>query len=376
VHYDGKEFYKPVFDTIVFSYSQPDHVFSVFLNEDGEQLARVVLDKKKMFLTPGKKLKPGNYFLKGYDDKNEIYQDAIDEMVDPADEGDGQQAVIADDETSAEVERFSTPAGMMRIEQVNDTLHFYLGDNEISEFKALEYSKLKRDQEPVQYLFIRPVSSLKYGIASIEQKKLIVPAEYDQLQWENRYKAIWASQKNKTGVIDAVGKVIVPLKYDNIVDGFLLPDGSRVFNTMDINSRSFRLVWEKNNIVTESSVHYDWLESVMGSGQLLFIASKNKKIGVITPKDSVVVPLKYENVTGAVSHIDDKRFFILQSTNGQLGFADPDNKFLRVEPAYNRIGEPMPVNIPGKKKQVYVFSVRRNGNFFYIDNYGREFISK
>src|SRR5258705_10467201 len=73
VHYvDGKEFYKPVFDTIVFRYSYPYHAYSVFQIEDSEILAQVVLDNKKMWLTPDKKLRPGNNFLCGFDDKNEI----------------------------------------------------------------------------------------------------------------------------------------------------------------------------------------------------------------------------------------------------------------------------------------------------------------
>jgi len=59
-----------------------------------------------------------------------------------------------------------------------------------------------------------------------------------------------------------------------------------------------------------------------------------------------------------------------------FGFADPSNKFFRVEPKYSAIGEPMPINFLNKQQPVYLFPVRRNGQFFYIDNHGKEFISK
>lgn len=379
VHYDGKEFYKPVFDTIVFRYSYSHHAFSVFQNEDGEMLAQVVLDKKKMLLTPEKKLRPGNYFLKGYDDKDEVYEDAINAMVEPVEVEPNQEGVINAVEVEtvvSEPEQFPTQAGMVRIEKLNDTMHFYLNNKEIPEFKAFGYSRLRISNEPVRYLFIRSISNAKYGIASIEKQKFTVQPEYDYLEWEGRYNGIRASKNNKTGVIDAEGNIILPLKYDNIFDGFLSADKSRVFNTMDINSRSFGLATIKNNIVTESPVRYDWLESVYDPAQLLFIAAKNKKTGVVNAKDSVLVPIKYDNISGSASHNDDKRFFILQSANKLYGFADPSNKFFRVEPMYTEIGEPIPINSFNKQQRVYLFPVRKNGQFFYIDNHGKEFISK
>jgi hypothetical protein len=380
VHYDGKEFYKPVFDTIVFRYSYPNHGFCVFQNEDGEMLAQVVLNKKKMLLTQDKKLKPGNYFLRGYDDKNEVYDDAINAMVEPEEEpnqaGTINAVEVEPGSGLSESEQFSTGAGVVRIERSKDTLHFYLNDNEVPEFSAFEYSRMSVNNSPVNYLLIRSISNSKYGVASLAKQKFTAVADYDQLEWEGRWNGIRASRNNKTGVIGPEGNIILPLKYDNVSDGFLSGDNCRVFNTMDINSRSFGLVTVKNNIVSESPVRYDWLEPVHDSTHLFFIAAKNKKTGVVTATDSVLIPIKYDNICGATSHTDDKRFFILQSANKLYGFADPSNKFFRVEPMYTEIGEPMPVNLPNKLQRVYLFPVRKNGRFFYIDNHGKEFISK
>src|SRR4029079_9064741 len=144
--------------------------------------------------------------------------------------------------------------------------------------------------------------------------------EYDQLEWEGEYHGIKASKDNKTGVIDPEGNIILPLKYDNVFNGCLLDDKSRVFNTMDISSRSFRLATVKNNILNESPVQYDWLELGTDSAQLFFIAAKNKKTGVVNARDSVLIPIKYENISGSSSHVDDKTFFILQAANGLYGF--------------------------------------------------------
>ncbi|MGZ5263675.1 MAG: hypothetical protein ACXWCF_07800 [Kaistella sp.] len=70
------------------------------------------------------------------------------------------------------------------------------------------------------------------------------------------------------------------------------------------------------------------------------------------------------------------RFIVLESQKDLYGFVDMENNFFRVEPSYTDLDRPKEMKYEMGKKTRYLFLFSRNGQSFYVDNLGKEFISK
>jgi hypothetical protein len=361
VHYsNGKEFYKPVFDTVVFDYSNDYGAYSVFQKEENDLLAKVVFEKKKMWLTVDKKLKPADYYLEGYEENEEVVEEGIMESIMPV------ENLIKTDEKIV-IENFNSTAGSVQVEKFRDTFHIYMNGEEQENFRCQGYSKIEKKYDgTVNYLKLR--INGKDGLVNLTTRKFAIPAEQEGLEWHTDYEAISLYKNHLAGVADLEGNIIVPQEYDNIYAGSLLADGSRVFCV--VKDKAFFFVKKANGDALVSTVHYDYLQPVFVAKQLLYLAIKKENTGLVDISDHVLIPLQYADLRPAGEIVK------LYSHNELWGFADPANNYSIFEPRYSELSDAMPINFLRNMKRVYLFGVRKNGQYFYIDNHGREFISK
>lgn len=364
MHHDGKEFYKAVFDTIIPGSYQ--HYFSLFSYHAGEgNSVKVILKGKPMWLLPDKTLKPEQI------EKTEKEVAFIENNKETAVEVDNflpEKTNTIPEKKPVIIKSYKQSNLNARIEKFRDSFFLYINDKLIPEFTSKYMNDIYSHKDSTAYLLLINWND-KMGIVNLTQRKLSVPIEYDQLI-ANNTDYIYATKNGLNGIINAENRPLIPIKYKKL--DFIIRMKQKNSFYLASDSRGYFFLEQQNTLVKESGKIYDYL-SILRGKQLLFLAIKNKASGIINTQDSVIVPLKYKSIK---SSQDISRFAILQSQKDLYGFVDMENNFFKVEPAYNELSRPQEMMFQPGKKSCFIFLATKKGKSFYVDNLGKEFVSR
>lgn len=154
----------------------------------------------------------------------------------------------------------------------------------------IEYDEIRREQ-----LRTVLVKDKKFGLLQIggESLKVLLPAEYDYLQ-KSHITPIVVGKNGKFGMVDDRGRILVPLVYDNIEDGYDFPRRVKSQNLFGM------IATPKLNGVHTALIppEYEEISNSVNPKDFLFKVKKNGKWGFIDFKNKVVLPLEYTSVDG------------------------------------------------------------------------------
>lgn len=152
---------------------------------------------------------------------------------------------------------------------------------------------------------------------SVEDGQKYIPFKY--LRYREKQNKPWDAcfvvmSNGKSGILDNFGKEIVPCKYDNgsFSDnprlGYLYDNGKTIiYNPIDKSLTTRKYSGYKRFIGAKS----------------FYLVEQNGKFGVVDDKDNLVLPIKYSQITEAITsdngHLDDA--FHVWDANGRIGVA-------------------------------------------------------
>jgi WG containing repeat len=143
---------------------------------------------------------------------------------------------------------------------------------------------------------------------------VIVPVEYDKVEVTERDK-IKVVKGGKTGLVDKNGTFTIPLEYDSL-DTF-------VFNFAGL----YRVEKDKKNgvITTDNKIIVPLLYEYVSDLDKYIYVAENKKKGLYTPDGDVVAPVVYDDIKR--SETEHSKLLILQK-EGKYSFVTKDRKLL------------------------------------------------
>ena len=163
----------------------------------------------------------------------------------------------------------------------NDEGKYGAIDIDGKEIMPLQYDYLLYDGISNQYQF--SVNG-KFGL--IEDGKILIPAEYDLVNFMKNDLAIF-TKNLKDGLINRENKVLIPAKYNNILDNsadvFVVQDSDALMSLYSIPSGK------------KLASKYDSIS--LGTDDDPILVSKEGKYGYINKQGKVIIPVKYVYAT-------------------------------------------------------------------------------
>ena len=194
-------------------------------------------------------------------------------------------------------------------------------DSDKNQYKIKVFND-KKEQILYQYLVVEAIS-LNSGISPIPYEKSVL-----------KFK-----EKDKCGLIDFNGKVIVKAKYDDIQsfdynEGLLLVKKHDKYGIININGTT--VVKEKYDKI-ESDAYYEDESNYKKSGYI--VAKKNGdsfKYGFINNKGKQILDTKYEQIGRIKNQEKNDDIYLVAFENGKAGFYKNGKKVLKND--YEDIG--------------------------------------
>ncbi|BAP29699.1 uncharacterized protein CHSO_0662 [Chryseobacterium sp. StRB126] len=149
---------------------------------------------------------------------------------------------------------------------------------------------------------------------------IVIPFEYEDLQ-KQKSGFIYGRKNGKTGLLDENGKVKIPFQYKDLYE---LDDDTQLFigdhKVIDIENKPILFGYD-----TLVPIHYNHQK---------FIASKNKKFGVVDIKNKVLLPLEYDEISNWVEYGPEKRHFVVKK--GKHGLIEYETFKTIILPVYDQ----------------------------------------
>jgi hypothetical protein len=118
--------------------------------------------------------------------------------------------------------------------------------------------------------------------------RIIIPLMYDAMDDETHHGLIVAELKNKWGYLDSLGKITIPFEYDDIRKFYKSIAGvKKEGNYFFINASNERI-----NSNTYDFIDHDWF------GKEGIKVMRNKKVGIVDVKGNEVIPCEYDDING------------------------------------------------------------------------------
>jgi hypothetical protein len=380
VHHDMKEFYAPVFDSVLVN-TIDSAFFSVFNRKlNGKWMADVVYKGKRMWLSADKKITAVTKIIEQDHDaegdgKLETKIRVKDE--EPWEPRSGSKVQGANNRTEKPdphiYERFfldETRKDTITVKRIGDSSLFYRNNVLLPEYTTRWYVKLNNNN-PVSRRVILSKKE-KYGLVDLKDRKVIIPFEYYELAHFDNGKKCFVTQKDRRyGIISQSGKVVVPPVYSGIRFAKILPDGSFLAIASNSITQLFLRINEKS--VLDSSALYERLSDYNAKYNIaVALPRQQSNYGLVQPDGKVVIPFEYY---GIESYTD--RFFMLHSIE-KKGFVDLENNFfvkLVNMNLYGNVWGLHPTRFEKNGLKYFLFLVKKDGIEYYMDNYGNEFIA-
>jgi hypothetical protein len=151
----------------------------------------------------------------------------------------------------------------------------------------------------------------KVGVLNTKGQQ-VIPMEYDGLDLEElQYQSVSMGETNRTGMLKNGDKLIIPVKYGQIVRYDERNEKEEVVNTAFIvyeGERPFLVDSEGQTVFNQRGIKFEYLE-YGGSGMFFKLHSKKKR-GVFRIGRGLIVPFNYQSVEPLV--LDNNYYFTVK----------------------------------------------------------------
>ena len=172
----------------------------------------------------------------------------------------------------------------------------------------------------------------KFGIYSTTEKKLILPAAYDQFDYcggcSGQIDCAYASKDNKWGVIDFKGKVLVPFAYEHPTHYAMR--GDEWVTSFEKNGRP--VIINMNTQTVYSAADYEDMNITNG----LLVLKKKGKYGLIGSNGQQLAPFVYDQIGDAYGSYDWGPYLQIYQ-NGYCGIITDKGKVVLPPKRYKHI---------------------------------------
>jgi hypothetical protein len=199
---------------------------------------------------------------------------------------------------------------------INNNAVFMLKGTDVEKTKSMMTDNGRRTF--VEFLNKTGHIQLKEGLININGNIIVNPI-YDEISGYFQNGHMRVRNNGKTGIINEVGKVIIPLEYEDISDlkgGLFLAKKSNKYGMIDINGkivipfeyskiRFFNeglalvilngkagYINKKNEMIIEPQYKFNFLGDFNNG---LACVRKNKKYGYINKKNKIIIPIIYDS---------------------------------------------------------------------------------
>ncbi|WP_185246478.1 WG repeat-containing protein [Chryseobacterium bernardetii] len=231
-----------------------------------------------------------------------------------------------------------------------------------------DLKKIGESYEPVSNDFSVSTPNLifknlkgQYGMVNLTGS-IVIPFEYNELEKLNQ--GLFLGKKNgKVGIFDKNGGLKIPFEYKNLDE---LDGNDQLFiadNTIiELDNKPILFGYDRI-----TPIYYN---------SLRFIASKNKKYGIIDIKNKILLPLEYDEISNWVEYGPEKRHFIVKK--GKHGLIENETFRIIIPPVYDefiqrrgvifahRNGKSGILDINNKEVCPFIFDEIRPAYFFGI----------
>ena len=204
-----------------------------------------------------------------------------------------------------------------------------------------------------QFLFTTKEN--KSGILNAQGQEIIPPLYHSIREVPTKYYKVTDDKKN--GIVDTLGQVIIPcslgdfylsggnedifannrlLRIENSKYGFVNRYNELMipyhFNNTSVFKNGVALIRQSKNayfidtLGNQISERYDNITSIPHFNKPFYIAEKNGKKGVITPR-KIIIPLEYDDLYNNHFRTFDNRIFILKK-DGKYGIVNDNNQVI------------------------------------------------
>lgn len=384
-YHSGKQFYPPVFDFVQWNDEAETPTF-YFTDEDDNIYFKVIKQEKLYKLSSNKKL---------------VFLETIprftpprilrDEMV--------EDETIPDFTKSYDPPRYPLKGGLVFIDSFkthyDNTARitiWYDADKRLYRFKQ-ENDWLKEfDCDKIvtmgdgaaDYSWAVLEKGSRQAMADLRSRRLVLPFEYESIR--RVFSEAFIVQKDgKQGVVNNLNEFIIPPSYQSIsasgqADGycFLYGQNENGFNIIGVElyqptSQSTRIMASGYDVMPRAFVAH-----TASGPHVYFIVSQKNKLGIIDYEGKQILPAEYDDIreSEAPSPYADPPRFLWLSKDKLNGWMDIGTQTL-VKPTYSHIRIKLQLEKQIKEFPVYIFLIRKDkGPFFFVDNFGKEFIDK
>lgn len=223
----------------------------------------------------------------------------------------------------------------------------------------------------------------KYGVVDWEGN-ILIPFEYDELFKIDGIPFLLVKKGNFYGVISSSGQTKIPVKYKEI---------GEVYDKFDDKRERDRLLFVVDgkivNINNETVIDgYDSIIPIYYNHNKL-IVSKNKKFGIIDINKKVLLPLEYDEISNWVEYGPRERHFIKK--NGKYGLIEYETFKTIIPPVYDKFfhgeglifaskkGKAGILNTSNQEFCAFIFDEIKPYKYFgsfYYDKQNRKFYAK
>ncbi|MDO5556753.1 MAG: WG repeat-containing protein [Clostridia bacterium] len=181
----------------------------------------------------------------------------------------------------------------------------------------VEYSELSRVTDAVDEKNIYIIASKNAKEGLIKNKKVVIPFEYDTIEY-NYINNVYSIEKNKkVGVVNPKGKTILQIEYEDInfsgiyinaqkdgeillfeQSGELVKD-PRYISLLETEDKKYFITLDSNNLY--GVMDQEWKQVIANNYDFIqyafedyFIVSKDAKVGVINKEGKSIVDIKYD----------------------------------------------------------------------------------
>jgi len=198
--------------------------------------------------------------------------------------------------------------------------------HKITDINNKEYFKDFVGIDSTTYIRIFRIKNFKNKFGVIDSKgNLLIPFIYDDIRSFYKKKYSIAKINNKYGVIDYHNKLLLPFKY----------------NKLSFNNKKEILIAKNNNnkfgvidLFDKIIIPFDYDSINFCCKEIKkdrYIVSKNRKFGLVNNKNKIIIPLKYDYLYDWITHLPHIHFIRL---NNKYGIVTSDGQML-LKPIYD-----------------------------------------
>lgn len=179
----------------------------------------------------------------------------------------------------------------------------------------------------------------EYGVINLKDSSFVIKAKYDSLYWAfsgfDSRNYIIAKRKNKVGMLDVNGKILIPFDYKNIqtLENNNFEDRKKAIFIATYKDNIQGLVDQENNIVKPFnylSLQYISREENYNYVNEFIVKNKEGLYGLLNSNGETLIPESYTNLYNTYDNYLTKnvQYYYVKNKENKYGIISRSNKFL------------------------------------------------